>query len=256
MLLSEKNPHPHDKQVVFHEGPHEYVVKKRKGYTSVTTFVHSQFYPFNPNYVIDRMMKSPNWPESEYFGMTKEEIKSQWKKNGNDAAVAGTKMHADIEHYYNGDPRENDSIEYKYFMDFEKKNTLTPYRTEWVIYDEELLFGGSIDMVYIKTDGTLAIYDWKRCKEIKKNNTWNKFSKNKLIKHIPDTNYWHYSLQLNIYKAIIEKNYNMKVSELCLICLHPDNFNQSYLKYDVGDMSSVIDILFEERKKTLNKKEI
>jgi hypothetical protein len=41
-----------------------------------------------------------------------------------------------------------------------------------------------------KDDGTLSIYDWKRCREIKK--TDRKCSKNPVIEHIPDTNYWHY----------------------------------------------------------------
>jgi hypothetical protein len=34
---------------------------------------------------------------------------------------------------------------------------LKPYRTEWTIYDEELKIAGSIDMVYEKPNGTLAI---------------------------------------------------------------------------------------------------
>ena len=58
-----------------------------------------------------------------------------------------------LEHYYNEDPRENDSIEYKYFMNFVKEHNLTPYRTEWNVYDEELEMAGSIDMIF-EADGT------------------------------------------------------------------------------------------------------
>ena len=173
--------------------------------------------------------------------------------SGGLASAAGTKLHADIEHYYNEDPRENDSVEYKYFMNFVKEHNLTPYRTEWNVYDEELEMAGSIDMIFEAPDGTLIICDWKRCKKIEKSNMYKKFSKNKLISHIPDLNFWHYSLQLNTYKAILERNYNKIVSSMFLVCLHPDNFNKSYLKYDVGDMSSVIHTLFNQRMSQLNK---
>lgn len=252
-MLKLRNPHERDNHIHFEEGPHEYTIKKRKKFKSVTTFIHAQFWPFNPNYVIDKMMKSNKWPQSEYYGMTKEEIKEAWKKNGSQASAAGTKLHADIEHYYNDDPRENESVEYQYFLKFVEENNLTPYRTEWNVYDEELEMAGSIDMLFEKPDGTLIICDWKRCKKIEKSNTYNKFSKNKSICHIPDLNFWHYSLQLNTYKAILERNYNKKVSDMFLICLHPDNFNSSYLKYDVGDLSSVVDTLFNERLAELNK---
>ena len=35
-----------------------------------------------------------------------------------------------------------------------------------MIFHEELMLSGSIDMIYENPDGTLQIYDWKRCKEI------------------------------------------------------------------------------------------
>ena len=37
-----------------------------------------------------------------------------------------------------------------------------------MIWDKELKFAGSIDMVYENPDGSLMIYDWKRSKAIKK----------------------------------------------------------------------------------------
>ena len=48
------------------------------------------------------MMKSKNWKDSKYYGMTKNEIKILWKKNGAEAANLGTIMHYLFEyHYYN-----------------------------------------------------------------------------------------------------------------------------------------------------------
>ena len=56
------------------------MLKKQKGYTSVTTLIHNAFEKFNADAIIDKMMKSSKWTESQYYGMTKQEIKNQWKK--------------------------------------------------------------------------------------------------------------------------------------------------------------------------------
>jgi ATP-dependent exoDNAse (exonuclease V) beta subunit len=218
---------------------------------SVTTWNHSHFAHFDADAIIDKMMAGNKWQQSKYYGQTKDEIKSGWEANGKEASEAGTNMHYDIECFYNLCPNANDSIEYKYFQDFVKDyGHLKPYRTEWMIYDEELRFAGSIDMLFENEDGTLEIYDWKRCKEIKKENRWQS-STTECISHLPDCNYWHYSLQLNTYKAILEKNYNVKINGMYLVCLHPNNENNSYLRIKVEDMTKEINDLFELRQQIL-----
>jgi hypothetical protein len=118
------------------------------------------------------------------------------------------------------------SLEYSYFKNFLNAcPDLKPYRTEWMIYDEDLCMAGSIDMVYENPDGTLMIYDWKRAKAIVKASAFMKYATTECISHIPDTNFWHYALQLNTYKAILEKNYGKTVTKLALVCLHPSKRN-------------------------------
>ena len=52
-----------------------------------------------------------------------------------------------------------------HFMNFIADHPhLKPYRTEWMIFDEDVKIAGSIDFVSENDDGTLTIYDWKRCK--------------------------------------------------------------------------------------------
>jgi hypothetical protein len=143
-----------------------------------------------------------------------------------------------------------------YFMNYVATHAahFIPYRTEWMVYDEEVRIAGSIDMVYEDPagDGSLMIYDWKRTKEIKKTDSFNKFSTTECINHLPDTNFWHYALQLNIYKAIIERNYGKKVTTLMLVCLHPDNKNKDYLLFKVPDLHEEVRDLFELRKKQIS----
>ena len=252
--LANKNPHYRDAFISFDEGPHIYTIKGDSGFTSVTTWNHSHFEHFDADKIIKNMMSSPKWPQNKYYGMTADEIKASWDKNRDEAAAAGTKMHYDIECYYNDCPNENPSIEYQYFnkflQDFPELNK-RPYRTEWMVYHEELRLAGSIDMVFENKDGTLQIYDWKRCRDIKKNDAFGKCANKECIEHLPDTNYWHYCLQLNTYKAILEEKYDKKITDLYLVCLHPDNKNNNYQRIKVVDLQEEVKDLFRLREISL-----
>lgn len=235
--LATKNAHPRDRHISFEEGPHIYtVLGDRGGYTSVTTWNHKHFAEFDADAIIDKMMTSRNWnkPDYKYYGMTREDIKKAWDDKRDSAACAGTKMHNDIEMYYNGANIENDSAEFSFFKSFVGDFPhLTPYRTEWMVYYEELKLSGSIDMIYENPDGTLQIYDWKRCEEIKHEASFGQFAKTPCISHLPDTNFWHYALQLNMYKTILEHKYGKTVTDLYLVCMHPGNKYKTYQRIQV-----------------------
>jgi ATP-dependent exoDNAse (exonuclease V) beta subunit len=244
------NRHPRDDHIQFEESRHIYTINGNSNYTSVTTFNHAQFEHFDADKVISNMIRSPKWSNSKYYGQTPNQIKQTWADNGKSASTSGTRLHFDIECFYNDAPNENESPEYKHhFLNFAADHKhLTPFRTEWMIYDEPSKLAGSVDMLFKDQDG-LHIYDWKRCKEITKVNSFCKTSTNPLIEELPDTNYWHYCLQLNTYKYIIEKNYGYKVNDLYLVALHPDNEN--YKKIKVVNLQPQVEALVAERKANL-----
>lgn len=244
--LKNINPHKKDRHISFEPHNHTYTIQNESDYLSVTKFVYSHFKKFDSNTVIDKMIRNKNWINSPYYGMSKYNIRKLWNDNKINAANAGTEMHSYIESYYNNNIiNNNSSTEIKFFYNFIKDfPELIPYRTEWMIWDRELKIAGSVDMVFKNKDDKFEIFDWKRSKFIKKENKWDK-SITKCISHIPDSNFWHYSLQLNIYKAILEKNYGIKIEKMTLLCLHPDNTN--YLKYDVPNLNNEINDLFEQR---------
>jgi hypothetical protein len=91
----------------------------------------------------------------------------------------------------------------------------------------------------------LVIYDWKRCREITKTNRANKFATHPAIEHLPDTNFWHYALQLNIYKYILQTKYGKTVTDLYLIVLHPES--QNYQRIKLPNLQTEVAELFEER---------
>ncbi len=253
--LATLNSHERDSDITFEEGPHIYtVLGDRGGYTSVTTWNHRHFEQFNADNIIDRMMKSRNWsnPSYKYYNMTREEIKKQWDDNRDKAAQAGTNMHNDIERYYNQCDVKNDSAEYTFFQNFVNDYShLVPYRTEWMVYYEELKLSGSIDMVFENPDGTILIYDWKRCQEIKHEVEFGKFAKTPCISHLPDTNFWHYALQLNMYKTILEHKYDKKVTGLYLVCMHPENLYKNYQRIEVPFLEKEMNELLQLRKNEL-----
>jgi ATP-dependent exoDNAse (exonuclease V) beta subunit len=250
--LSRLNQHPRDEFITFEEGPHIYTVCGERGtYTSVTTWNHSHFSHFDANGIIDKILKNKriNDPTYKYYGKTKKEILKEWDDNRDKAANAGTKMHYDIECYFNRLNVKNDSIEFSYFMNFVKDYPdLKPYRTEWMIYYEELKLSGSVDMIFENPDGTLQIYDWKRCQEIKHEDPFNKTAITPCISHLQDSNFWHYALQLNMYKTILENKYDKKVTDLYLVCIHPDNVYKNYQRIKVPFLEKEMKDLIELRK--------
>lgn len=243
-MLSEKNKHERDDRISFDEKTHTYYVDgSSDGIISVTTLIHHHF----PKFDADNVLKKMKNKKEKYPNMTDEDIKKIWSDNGKNASENGTKLHKMIENYYNSidnNKKDEESTEYQYFLKFNEsiKDIFIPYRTEWSIFDGSIDLAGQVDMLYKKKDGTYALYDWKRVKEIKKNSFEKGIGK---LSHLDHCNYIHYSIQLNIYKRILETRYDIKVSEMCLVVLHPEN--NDYLLEKVNDMSKIIDIIFKER---------
>jgi hypothetical protein len=67
---------------------------------------------------------------------------------------------------------------------------------------------------------------------------------------LPDTNYWHYTLQLNIYKYFLENYYGLKITDLCLVILHPDNKNYKLIRLNILE-DEVVEML-QCRKRALD----
>jgi hypothetical protein len=254
--LAVTHAHPRDKKIRFYEPTHTYYIDgNSKGIVSTTGFIHSFFGHFDADAVIAKMRKSPKWPQHEHFGKTDAEIKAIWDANRDEASGSGTKMHLAIEQFLNGaldriDPGVLLTKEWAYFQNFWKDvhERLEPYRTEWEVWDKDLLLTGSIDMIFRdKVTGEFHVYDWKRSKEMKFEN---KFQKGLgPLDHLDDSNYWHYSLQLNIYRWFLETHYGLKIKDLVLVVLHPNNGN--YKLYRVNRMEEEVADMLEARRRAV-----
>jgi len=245
MKLAKENFHPRDSRIKFIEASHTYFIDGKKYPLSVTGLIHSFFPKFNACNVIEKMQSSPDWEKSPYYGMSREEIMKLWSEKSKEAMALGTKMHSNIENYYNG--IAVDFPEYPYFKNYLNDHpNLVPFRTEWCVYTSAYKIAGSIDMVYIdpKDPKKVILADWKRSKEIKMENKWEKGLG--CLSELDNCNYNHYCLQLNMYKIILEKSYGLTVSEMFLVIIHPDNDN--YIKINVPDMTDITVRLLQESK--------
>lgn len=245
--LAKLHSHPRDRRVRFVDEGHVYYIDgDSRNIVSVTTLVKKYSIPFDADRVITGIFRSPAYKEGhKYWGLSREEIKENWAELGKDASTRGTAMHANIESVYNGIEVEDDSPEFDQFSRFKAEHDqLEPFRTEWVVFTDEHRIAGSIDMVFRDPDnGDLYIYDWKRSKEIKKRG----FEKMRApLNHLDDVNFNHYSLQLNIYKWILERYYDVKVRGLFLIVLHPDQ--KCYKKIPCADLQEEVTDLMEQRR--------
>lgn len=158
-----------------------------------------------------------------------------------------------------------ESLQMYYF--WKKYQDLTPYRSEWCIWDDKHKIAGTIDSVfYRKRDNTYWIYDWKRIQSnlsvdleatrygykpksdewLEEMKPWDKKMMYPLCE-MYDKKYWHYVIQLNLYKYVIEQNYGIKISGMVIVQFHPQltSFNCHY----VVNVPHIIEKLLQFRMK-------
>ena len=89
-------------------------------------------------------------------------------------------------------------------------------------------------MVYKKNNGELFLFDWKRSKKIFDVN--GKISSNHYeygledLSHIGASSFNKYCLQLNIYRKILENNYDKRISSMNILVLHSKYDTYCHLK--------------------------
>lgn len=261
-------------RITFNEEAHIYRVDGKPMSISVTKFIHNFFSEFESfkicRFMIrgryfmqkpehDKYKNLPIWYNNETGEMLSEwndcpttsllqneiqvikTITDSWKQNGKLAAELGTRMHANIEHFLLGNTVEDNSPEFGYFLQYNDKMTnagYIPYRMEMRVFDESISLAGSVDMLWIHKDNVgkpppvkVSLRDWKRSKQI----TYKNSTKGKgVCSDVPDCNFYHYSLQLNLYKYIMEKYYNISVIDMGLVILYPEN--PSYVEIPINDL--------------------
>lgn len=218
--------------IAFDESTHQYSIDGDTSYVSVTTKLSSWFKKFDPKKVLRGMRASPSWINSQYVNMTDDEIMAKWNADGKVASDLGTEMHAHIELFLQDKPVVNDTIEFSYFKQFAQDASLIVHALEWRVFDRKTKIVGTIDCASVNEDGTLDLYDWKRCGDMTRANG---YCIHPPLVHIPDSKYWKYSLQLNMYKYVVEASTTYKIRNMYIVCFHPSNLG--YQKFRVAEIN-------------------
>lgn len=219
-----------DKSVVFDSVNHTYS-KNGKKLISVTQFISQ----FKNEYDSDYWSKKIALRENK----TQEEILKQWSDKAKKSCEIGTAIHKIFEDYINNKFSVLDNeividfidldIEYltefypkskvaiQFIKDFFITKRLIPVYTEYIVYNDYL--AGQVDLICKDINDNYFILDFKTNNKIETNH-YNKYLKG-VLKDIPDSTFYHYSLQLSIYKQMFDK----KVNGLYLVHITPEKYN-------------------------------
>jgi len=209
MPACSKSIHPSGIEIIFTEDDHKYcsvVDGKELTYTSGTTFIHKFFPPFDPT---GEILKRKALKE----GKTPEALKAEWDANRDASCVFGTRTHSVCEDVLLGRERrcspENEKERNTFEQGAAMANTfrkgLDVLGVEKIVFSPFLPnpIAGTIDLLAkSRKDGSILILDWKTNKSIDMENKYGKFAFDP-ISHVPDLNYWHYSLQLSLYQYLL-----------------------------------------------------
>ena len=203
--------HPAGWTITFTEEDHSYrsVIGGREiSYVSGTQFLGRYFPPFDPTGEITRRCALRE-------GVTEEEMKDRWAAKGRESCRLGTRMHETVEDRLLARPRRNspeDETERRRFEQAEGIAERIRARTdvvgvEKIVFSPALGIAGTVDaLVRSRKDGTYCIVDHKSNAKIeeKDDNPYGKFCLAP-IRHVPDTSFWHYALQLNLYEYLLRR---------------------------------------------------
>lgn len=262
--LEEKNPHEHDKNIVFDEEKHQYTVFGKVYPGSVSGMCHEYAPEFDARKVVNQYYN--NWcvsKDSRYYTFInywknrmgvkddefiKLEICATWSTTGAAASGAGTKTHKDAENKLNGLAYDADTPEMRQIEAWLKTlpPTWEPYRTEWSLYDEESLMCGQLDaLLRCSKTGEYALVDWKCVGEMKEEGfrgqtCFPPFS------DLPASNLGMYTLQQNIYAYMLRKNYGIDVKSMRLLQVH--NTLDKAREWLLPDIRDSVEKAFELRR--------
>lgn len=240
--------------VKYYDKPHKYFLNNKE-LISVTTLLHNYQETFNEEYWADYKGKQ--------FNISSTEIKRAWNFINKKGTIKGSAIHDYAENLFLNkkyeyplqlilnefgfDPIWNEyQITKKHVDNFynDTKGKLIPIKTEFIIYDEESLIGGMLDMLFYNVKmQEFQIWDHKTNKDLTLEMK-NRHLLNDLYL-LEDCDLELYSLQLEMYKYIIEKNIPIKLGKSYLIWYSHNNDN--YKIIETKNRKYYIDLLFKKR---------
>jgi ATP-dependent exoDNAse (exonuclease V) beta subunit len=212
---------------------HTYQDELGTEYTSVTRLINK----FVPSFDFEQKSKL----YASKYGMDVEVVRESWAKKNKDSTDFGTKIHSFIETALN--TKKVTDNEYKKvvksIVDMLYEGFSGIYKTEKIISDIKSKVAGTADLI-IEDDNTFSIVDFKTNKQIKYTNDFEDKFLFKPLSHLPNSEYFKYSLQLSFYAYFYNNITNKHVDRLSFFWLkrsdaanYSDLNNTKWLRYNV-----------------------
>ena len=225
-----------DKDITLDRDTHTYSLLSNPDltFTSVTTYIDNFFEKFDAERVAKKLIE--NYPK--YADRMIDSLKKEWEES----AKYGTMVHDEIEMWIKNktEPKDIKSINGKnWLLAYQAKSDIDVL-SEIIIYSKELKIAGTMDIL-AKDNNTdeYIIIDWKTSKKINKVSYKYKTGTHEISKNIMDCNFSHYSLQLSLYRYILEEYYHFKIRNQVIAHLKDDGVDAHlapYLKRDIINM--------------------
>jgi hypothetical protein len=234
-----------DIQDEFDKDLHKYFIDNTGNaeYVSVTTLIE-RFFQFNILRYIERKAKEEN--------RTEQDVLDELLFLRYEAAIVGTDLHLEIENYFNKKPFKQNLKEFKYFLNFVRDKIipkgLTFIEAEKKIFYHKYNVAGTVDCLFKNQQGDWVMIDWKRSKKLIVKGTIQPDKRGFQIdidglNTLTNCSYYRYCIQQNMYKVILEKEYNIKISEMILVVLHENYSNYHTIK--LPEMPTETNIIFK-----------
>lgn len=237
----------------FFSEDHHYEYKGKRVGISVTRLIEEYAQEFKQQEIAERVAKRD--------GKTVQEVLDEWKYKNQFACEKGSTCHEYAQSLWSGEDWNPKVIYTEEYLNAVEKiqeqannfywdycNRLKHLADEYIIGSEEYNIASAIDHLFInKLTGELVLVDYKTNSYL---SGYNKKAYKKAMKvplqHLNDDAIHHYYIQLSIYRYLIEKYTNLKVSEMFIVY-----FSENIENYEIIDipyLKNEVETILEWRK--------
>jgi len=195
-----------DPDIVLREEDHTYLYKGEDiGFTSATTLLHKLYPPFIPEKVAKSLLKYP-----KYKGRTVKDILEEWEETNK----VGSLVHWELEQYVlsRREPTHYRAKLGREWLDKLFARDKYNFYPEVILYVKDLKVCGTTDLVLEEKDtGHLHVMDYKCIRKLRFKSFDKEYGIHPITAHLMNCNFVIYSLQLSLYRYILEVYHNKKV---------------------------------------------
>lgn len=210
--------HPRDARVSFDVERHRYRVdgSTPMAWTSVTQLKTLLLGSggFSAHLALASVLKGQHRaPKGKYQGKTREEIEACWE----DKRRLGTELHAQIEARLRGEPFNPTSrvLREAQLWEAHWRCPKPLLRAEWVVFSEPWGLAGTLDALFGAPDDAWLV-DWKRV-----DGRWMTGRYDEEHPKWGTGDVSGYALQTNLYRMILERHYDVRVTRMMLVQINP-----------------------------------